>query len=84
MSELNGAEVAKGSESFTVVASDLKMGDSCAVAWTAAHALRQELGFVGEDSKARTYNQLGKHFAGSAAAQWESFVAKNAAKVLSL
>lgn len=84
VSELNGAEVAKGRESFTMVATELKMGDSCAVAWTAAHALRQELGFVGEDSKGRTYNQQGKHFAGSAAAQWEAFVAANAAKVSGL
>lgn len=81
VSELNGAEVARGPESYVLVAADLKMGDGCRFAWIVAHALRQELGFVGEDSLGRSYNQEGKHFAGSAAAQFQSFVAKNAARL---
>lgn len=79
-SELNGAVKGAGPESYTLVSADLKMGDSCAFSWTAAYALRQEMGFVGEDSLGRTYSQAGKHFAGSAAAEWQTIVAKWAAK----
>lgn len=80
-SELNGAELAKGPVSYMLAAASMEPSDVARFAWTAAHALRQEFGFVGEDSLGRTFNQQGKHFAEGAALQWPAIVARNVGKL---
>ena len=81
VSELNGSKVAEGPESFTLVAAQIEPGDTARFAYTAAYALRMELGFVGQDSLGRTYNQSGRHFVEGAAAQWPAIVERNAARL---
>lgn len=81
VSELNGAQLGEGPTSYTLVADAIEPGDTARFAWTAAHALRQEFGFVGEDSLGRTFNQAGKHFAEGAALQWPQIVANNVARL---
>lgn len=81
VSELNGAQVAQGAEGYTLAAVGMEPGDVARFAWTAAHAKRQEFGFVGEDSMGRSFNQQGKHFVEGASAQWPAIVAKNAAQL---
>lgn len=81
VSELNGAQLGQGPESYTLAASQIEPGDVARFAWVAAHALRMEHGFVGEDSAGRTYNQSGKHFVEGAAAQWPAIVARNVGKL---
>lgn len=76
-SELNGAKLAEGPESYTLVAASMDAGDVARFAWTAAHALRQHEGFVGEDSLGRSFNQQGKHWVDAAAAKWPAIVARN-------
>lgn len=81
VSELNGSEVARGAESYTLVAAQIEPGDTARFGWTAEYSLRVEYGFVGEDSLGRTYNQQGKFFVEGAAAQWQGIVAKNAGRL---
>lgn len=59
----------------------MEPGDTARFAFTAAYAARLEYGFVGEDSLGRTFNQQGKFFVEGAAAQWQTIVAKNAARL---
>ena len=61
-------------------AAAFSLGDTINARWTAAHALRIELGFSGADSLGRTYSQEGRHFLGHNAARWSEFVAANAKK----
>lgn len=81
VSELNGTGVAQGAEGYTLAAARMEPGDVARFGWTAAHAMRQEFGFVGEDSLGRSFNQQGKHFVEAAAAQWPSIVEKNTARL---
>ncbi len=81
VSELNGSQVAQGPESYVLAAASIEPGDVARFGWTAEYALRMELGFVGEDSKGRTFNQQGRHFAESAAAQWPAIVERNIGKL---
>ena len=75
--ELNGSQIGTGATSYTLAAAGMEPGDIARFGWTAAYALRMELGFVGEDSLGRTFNQQGRHFVEGAAAQWPQIVAKN-------
>lgn len=75
--ELNGSQIGTGPESYTLAAAGMEPGDVARFGWTAAYALRMELGFVGEDSAGRTFNQQGKFFVEGAAAQWPQIVARN-------
>lgn len=81
VSELNGAQVAQGAAGYTLAAAQIEPGDVARFGWTAAHAMRQEYGFIGEDSKGRSFNQAGKHFVEGAAAQWPAIVEKNIARL---
>jgi len=74
----NGTE---GETSYTVALGSYDIGDTLTFAWTAPYALRMELGFTGEDSKGRTYNQAGRHFVGQNARRFPEFVAKRAREV---
>lgn len=75
--ELNGSQIGTGATSYTLAAAGMEPGDIARFGWTAAYSLRVELGFVGEDSLGRTFNQQGRHFVEGAAAQWPQIVAKN-------
>jgi len=74
----NGTE---GVASYTVAIGAYEVGDTLTFAWTAPYALRMELGFTGEDSKGRTYNQAGRHFVGANARKFPEFVSARAKEV---
>ena len=81
---LNGAYTIKADENggvdYSLAMTDISIGGTFNARWTAAYAMRIELGFSGDDSKGRTYNQAGRHFVGKNAARWPEFVKANAAK----
>ena len=73
VTEVRGAKVAEGADSYTLGLSALKLGDDFAVAWTADYAVpRHYLVGVG---------QGGGLWRDNAAQQWSSIVARNAARV---
>jgi len=74
----NGTE---GETSYTVALGAYDIGDTLTFAWTAPYALRMELGFTGEDSKGRTYDQAGRHFVGANARKFPEFVAARVKEV---
>ena len=81
-SELNGSGFgAAGSDSYVLTIANMDPGDVARFAYTAAYARRMELGFVGEDSLGRSFNQMGNHFMGSAAARFSDHVTRNTAKL---
>lgn len=77
VSELNGAQMGQGAESYALTAEAMGIGDIARFAWTAAYAKRLHFGFVGEDSMGRTYNQQGNYWIDGAAAEWQQTVSKN-------
>lgn len=79
-SGLNGDLGLPNSASVELTIAQMEAGDVARFAWTAEYAMRQELGFVGEDALGRTYNQEGSHFVGGAAAKWPAIVAANVEK----
>ncbi|WP_313349381.1 hypothetical protein [Paracoccus sp. (in: a-proteobacteria)] len=81
VSELNGSQIGKGPQSYLLATTAMQPGDVARFGWTAAYAMRMELGFVGKDSKGRTYNQQGRHFVEGAAAQWPAIVERNIGKL---
>lgn len=81
VSGLNGSTTLSGSDVYIATLAGLEMGDTFNAGWTAAHALRQEKGFVGQDSLGRSYNQSGNFYMESALAQWQAINDANAAKV---
>lgn len=78
---LNGAENLTGADAYTLAIAGMELGDVMRGGWTAKYAMRMEYGFVGTDAAGRTYNQMGYHFAGTAAAQWPAIVAAEASKI---
>lgn len=83
VSGLNGSTALTGPDVYTATLATFEMGDTFNAGWTAAHALRQEKGFVGTDKLGRTYNQSGNFYMESALAQWQAINDANAAKVKS-
>lgn len=81
VSGLNGSTALSGPDVYIATLAALEMGDTFNAGWTAAHALRQEKGFVGQDSLGRTYNQSGNFFMEYALAQWQAINDANAAEV---
>lgn len=81
VSELNGAQISEGADSFALVTAMMDLGDTSRFAWIASYARRREFGFTGKDKLGRQHNEKGDHFAGSAADQWPSIVRKNAARL---
>jgi hypothetical protein len=59
----------------------LKIGDVVYLGYQAAHAARQNYGFVGADSLGRVYNQAGSGFLEAAHANWPSILEAEAAYV---
>ncbi len=92
VSELNGEIVgpastesdkggAQSTANIALVVTDIEPGDTARFGWTAEYARRMEMGFVGEDSLGRTFNQEGKHFVEGAAAQWPQIVERNVGRL---
>lgn len=79
-SSLNGSTALTGPESYVMVAARMEAGDVAEFGWSAVYGRRVNYGFVGTDSKGRTYNQQGKHFLEGATMQWPSIVAAEVAK----
>lgn len=52
----------------------LELGDKVYLGYQANYAMRQNYGFVGEDSLGRNYNQSGFGFVEKAAAKWPQIV----------
>lgn len=82
-SSLNGSTALTGPDSYAAIIAGMELGDVFEGGWTAAYALRMEYGFVGTDSRGRTYNQAGNFYALNAIQQWQAIVATNVAKVKS-
>ena len=72
VSEVNGARLAEGPDSYTLAIAATDLGDVARFAWTAEYAAHVEFG---------TSRMPGRHFVGQAAARWPEIVAANAAKV---
>lgn len=92
VTELNGSQIGRASDSadkggagstanIALLVTEMKIGDMARIGWSAAHAMRQHEGFVGEDSLGRTFNQEGKHWVDAAAAQWPQIIARNAGRL---
>lgn len=78
---LNGTTSLTGPQAYAAALGNFKMGDTFLGGWTAAYALRQEKGFVGQDRLGRTYNQQGNFFMESALQQWAAINERNAARI---
>lgn len=84
VSGLNGSTALSGPDAFVAAIASAELGDAVFGGWTAAYARRMEYGFTGTDSRGRTYNQAGNHFALNAVQQWQQIVARNAEKARAL
>ena len=73
----NGAYQQSGAD-VSLSAAQFSLGDTINARWTAAYALRIELGFSGTDELGREYSQEGRHFLGHNAAKFAQFVKANA------
>jgi len=74
---------AEGPDAYVVAIAGMRIGDYKRFGWTADHARRMEMGFVGTDSLGRTYNQAGRHFVSKNAARFSQFVANRVREVRS-
>lgn len=72
---------AKSKANIALLVAEMQPGDEARIGWTAAHAMRQHEGFIGEDSAGRTFNQEGKRWIDGAAAQWPQIVERNAKRL---
>jgi hypothetical protein len=69
VSELNGARVGKGTDSYVLAVAGMELGDVIFAGWTANYARFQEYG---------TSGMAGNFFMLAAAQQWQAIVARNA------
>lgn len=74
-------EGVSGEASYTVAISKFTIGDVMEFEWTAAHALRMELGFTGTDALGRYYEQPGRHYVGANAARFDEFIGNRTREV---
>jgi hypothetical protein len=72
ISGINGSFSNSGAEAYVLTILRMNIGDTAKFGWTAEYAEHQEYG---------TSKMTGRHFAGSAAARWQDFVNRNAARV---
>ncbi len=63
-----------GGSDPALVFAKLEVGQTVYAGWTAEYAMRQEFGFVGEDSLGREYNQSGKAFLRTSLQRWQEYV----------
>lgn len=81
VSRIAGGAESKGQLSYTTAIAGFELGQRLEFEWTMAYALRIEAGFVGTDSKGRSYNQQGRHYVGHNAANFSSYVDRRVAEV---
>ncbi|WP_054135310.1 hypothetical protein [Blastomonas sp. AAP25] len=74
VTELRGAQVGQGEDSYTLGIAGLRLGDAFQVAWTAPYAIARHY-------KPESFGQGGGLWRDKAAQQWQRIVASNAAKV---
>ena len=74
VSYVNGGQVAKGADSYTVAIAGVEWGDEVSAFWTTAYARRMNYGFTGTDAAGRTYNQAGNFYRENAVAGWQQIV----------
>jgi hypothetical protein len=72
---------ATGPDVYVTAIAGMEIGEVMRFGWTAPHAMRMEMGFVGEDSLGRTYNQAGRYFVSRNAEQFSEHVEKRVAEV---
>lgn len=77
VSELNGAHLAKGEMSYSVVISQIKVGDTAIFAWTAPHARPIEYGWTAKNGT----EVPGRQFVGHNAATWRKRVSDNTRRI---
>lgn len=77
---LNGSTALTGPAAYELAILTAELGDTVTGGWTAAYALRREMGFTGADSLGRQYNEGGAFFARSAAENWQQYVTNNASR----
>lgn len=70
-----------GDPAYSLVFSNMKVGQAVWAGWWAAYALRMEHGFAGKDSLGREYSQQGNGFARAAQQRWDFIVAEAAEEV---
>lgn len=75
VSEINGAVVGEGTDSYTLAIAGMEIGDVVFAGWTAKYARHQEYGAQG---------RAGNFFMLNAAQQWQAIVARNAELVRNL
>ncbi|WP_435170824.1 hypothetical protein [Falsirhodobacter sp. 1013] len=66
---------------ITLTIGTAELGQTVYLGFQAAYARRLNNGFVGEDSKGRSYNQEGYHFIEGVAQQWQRIVSEEAVKL---
>ena len=92
VTELNGTVIgtasatpskggANSTANIALLVAQVQPGDVARIGWSAAHAMRQHEGFVGEDSLGRSYNQEGKRWVDGAAAEWQKIVEENVGRL---
>jgi len=92
VTELNGSQIGSATEAadksganstanIALLITQMQPGDTARIGWSAAHAMRQHEGFVGEDELGRSFNQEGKHWIDGAAAQWQQIVERNVGRL---
>lgn len=69
VSQLLGSSMLTGPDAFVLTVADFELGDVYQCGWVAEYALSQEYGSRGRS---------GRHFARSAAQQWQDIVSRNA------
>lgn len=70
VTELDGAKVGEGQNSYSVGLANFQLGQVIRFSWTMEYALRVELGFTGTDKLGRTYQQPGWHMVGKNVPRW--------------
>lgn len=74
VSELNGAQIAKGPDNYTLAIAQMDAGDYARFGWAAAYARVRHY-------KPQSFGQGGGYWRDHAAAQWQDIVRRNARKV---
>lgn len=76
-------KVAYDESAYAVSLSRVQIGDIVSARYLANYARRMEMGFVGEDSAGREYNQKGYGFVRLAVQRWPSIVKRVCAELKS-
>lgn len=81
LNEIPSGQGGTGTSAINAILVDLKAGDTYVMGNVAAYARRVELGFVGQDSLGRTYNQRGRFWIAAVLDRAGQFMEAAAARV---